>query len=226
MMFDSLQSVPADPILGLSMAYAADQNPEKIDLGVGVYRTETGETPILDSVQVAEQRLLATEKTKTYQGSAGNPLFNAAVQQLIFGAAADNSRLVTLQTPGGCGALRVAAELIRRARPNATIWVSNPTWANHVPLLGGAGVQIKEYPYFNPTTKSVDFTAMMEALSTVPAGDLVLLHGCCHNPCGADLSTEQWQQVANLAQKTGFVPFIDLAYQGFGDGIEEDAYGV
>ncbi|MBR9910953.1 MAG: aspartate/tyrosine/aromatic aminotransferase [Gammaproteobacteria bacterium] len=225
-MFEQLKALPTDPILGLSAAFARDENPDKIDLGVGVYKTEAGDTPVLDTIKVAEARLLQTETSKSYQGMAGNMAFNQALQALIFGDLATDSRVNTLQTPGGCGALRVGAELINRARPGANIWVSSPTWANHIPLLGSAGLKFKEYPYYDAGRRALDFDAMYNCLAQVPAGDVVLLHGCCHNPCGADLSNEQWQAVASLAEQQGFTPFIDLAYQGFGDGIEQDAYGV
>jgi aspartate aminotransferase len=226
-MFESLQALPADPILGLSIAYRQDPNPNKVDLGVGVYKTEAGETPVLTSVIEAQNRVIAAEQTKAYQGPAGNEGFNQAIQQLILSADETlQQRAATLQSPGGCGALRLGAELIKAINPEATIWVSTPTWANHIPLLGSAGLKLKEYPYYDPAAQAVNFDAMMAALKTVPAGDIVLLHGCCHNPCGTDLTIEQWQQVADLAQERGFTPFVDLAYQGFGDGIEEDAAGL
>jgi len=234
-MFEQLKALPADPILGLSIAYQQDANPQKVDLGVGVYKNEKGVTPVLASIRQAQQRLHESEQTKAYQGPGGDALFNQRIQTLIFGNALEarlGDRLKTLQAPGGCGALRMAAELIKVSATAAgrsvapTVWVSGPTWANHIPLLAGAGLQIKEYPYYSPATQSVDFDAMLETLKQVPAGDLVLLHGCCHNPCGTDLSREQWQVVAGLAQNNGFVPFVDLAYQGFGEGLEEDAYGV
>lgn len=226
-MFERLDALPSDPILGLSLAYQNDSNPLKVDLGVGVYKDEAGHTPVLGSVIAAQALCHERETTKAYQGPAGNPIFNQQLQELIFGA--DNAqadRLQTLQTPGGCGALRLAAELIVRSQPKATIWVSNPTWANHIPLLASAGLTIKEYPYYDPATQSVDTEAMMTCLQQVPAGDLVLLHGCCHNPCGTDLSQQDWQAIAALANKNGFIPFVDLAYQGFGDGLVEDVQGL
>ncbi len=227
MLFDVFQALPADPILGLSLAYQQDTNPHKVDLGVGVYKDEEGRTPVLESVRTAQLRLHEAEETKSYQGPAGNVQFNALLQALIFGAdSPQQARIRTLQTPGGCGALRVAAELIVKASPDATIWVSDPTWANHIPLLGSAGLRIRTYPYYDPDTKGLKRDAMMAALAQVPAGDLVLLHGCCHNPCGADLSHDDWQQIADMANRQGFTPFVDLAYQGFGDGLDEDAYGV
>ncbi|GAA5315665.1 MAG: aspartate/tyrosine/aromatic aminotransferase [Candidatus Pelagadaptatus aseana] len=226
-MFETLQALPADPILGLSVAYREDPNPDKVDLGVGVYKTEQGQTPVLSSVIAAQNRLVATEQTKAYQGPVGSEGFNVALQQLILSDdPALQQRAATLQSPGGCGALRLGAELIREINPQATIWVSTPTWANHIPLLGSAGLKLQEYPYYDPASQSVNFDAMVEVLKTVPAGDVVLLHGCCHNPCGTDLTLEQWQQLADMARQQGFTPFVDLAYQGFGDGIEEDAAGL
>lgn len=227
-MFETLPLLPSDPILGLSIAFQEDPSSEKVDLGVGVYKDDTGVTPIMAAVAAAERERLQRETTKSYAAPGGYPGANEAVEKLVFGAehpVLDQSRLCTIQTPGGCGALRVAAELIGRARPGATVWVSSPTWANHVPLLGGAGLQLREYPYYDYQRHSLDFDAMLEALNQVPEGDLVLLHASCHNPCGADLSPDQWLEVTNLAQRRGFIPFIDMAYQGFGVGIEEDALG-
>lgn len=227
-MFEQLARLPADPILGLMALFRQDANPRKVDLGVGIYKNEEGETPVLTSVRTAEQKLLARQTSKAYVGPAGNLAFNTAMSGLLLGSTAGlaDGRFAAVQTPGGCGALRVAAELIRAARPAATIWVSDPTWGNHIPLLGNAGLAIRTYPYFDPAQSCVDFAAMMAALAAVPAGDLVLLHGCCHNPSGADLSQEQWRQVAGLAQEKGFIPFVDMAYQGFGESVEGDAYGL
>ncbi len=228
-MFASLPLLPADPILGLSAAYQADPNPRKVDLGVGVYKNDAGLTPIMTAVRKAEIRRLETETSKVYTAPGGYAGANEACAALSFGAshaAIKADRVRTIQTPGGCGALRVAAELIKRAKPDARIWVSTPTWANHVPLLGNAGLELKEYPYYDYQNHAIAFDRMMAVLATVPAGDLVLLHACCHNPSGADLSPAQWQAVAELAVKNGFVPFIDMAYQGLGVGLDEDAYGV
>ncbi|QKX18476.1 amino acid aminotransferase [Microbulbifer sp. YPW1] len=228
-MFDHLSSLPADPILGLLATYRADENPNKIDLGVGVYKDEAGHTPVLQAVKEAETRLLQSEDTKAYVGPAGTPGFNTAMQELVLGAghaALVGNRVRSAQTPGGCGALRVLAEFSNRAKEGATIWVSDPTWANHVPLLGNAGLQIKSYPYYDRATSSLQFDAMVETLKQVGEGDLVLFHACCHNPCGADLSREQWKVLAEMAQKQGFTPFIDMAYQGFGDSLDADAYGL
>jgi aspartate aminotransferase len=228
-MFESIQPLPADPILGLMAAYRADTNPGKIDLGVGVYKDEQGNTPVMRAVKLAETRLLKEQQSKTYVSPAGQETFNHLVAGLIFGSALRqqlNGRRVTFQTPGGCGGLRLAAEFINKARPGAKILVSDPTWANHIPLLGEAGLQIEKYPYYDYQKHAIRFDAMMDYLNRAGQGDLVLLHGCCHNPCGADLSQEQWQAVAELAHKKGFTPFIDLAYQGLGDGIEDDCYGT
>jgi len=228
-MFEALQALSPDPILGLMAAFREDPRTQKIDLGVGVYRDEAGNTPIMQCVLEAERRRFATETTKTYIGPPGTPEFNVAARALMFGhghAVLRDQRVAGVQTPGGCGALRVAAELIKRARPETTIWVSNPTWANHVPLLGNAGLQIREYPYYAQATHGLDADAMLSALSEVPRGDVVLLHGCCHNPSGVDLKPEHWTAIARLANERGFTPFIDLAYQGLGDGLVEDAAGV
>jgi aspartate aminotransferase len=227
-MFERLPTLPADPILGLMSLFSNDPNPRKVDLGVGVYKNEQGATPVLASVQEAEQRLLSRQISKAYVGPAGNLTFNAAMSALLLGqsSALAKGRFAAVQTPGGCGALRVAAELVKTANPSAAIWVSDPTWGNHIPLLGNTGLTIRQYPYFDAAASAVDFDAMMAALAQVKAGDLVLLHGCCHNPSGADLSPEQWRQVAALAQETGFTPFVDMAYQGFADDLDTDAYGL
>lgn len=228
-MFESLKLLPADPILGLMAAHRADTNPKKVDLGVGVYKDEQGQTPVMRAVKAAESRLLANQDTKTYVSPAGQEIFNHLVAGLIFGdKLRDNlsTRRVTFQTPGGCGGLRLAAEFIQKVRPASRILVSDPTWANHVPLLGEAGLQIEKYPYYDYQQHAIRFDAMMDNISEAGPGDLVLLHGCCHNPCGADLNQEQWQQIAELSSEKGFTPFIDLAYQGLGDGIDEDCFGV
>lgn len=228
-MFEAINSLPADPILGLMAAFRADKNAHKIDLGVGVYKNELGQTPVMRAVKQAETRLLANQQTKTYVAPAGQDSFNHLIAGLIFGDTLRDQlggRRVTFQTPGGCGGLRLGAEFLQKVKPGAKIMVSDPTWANHIPLLGEAGLQISKYPYYDYKSHSIRFDAMMESLNTAGPGDLVLLHGCCHNPCGADLDQHQWQAIAALAQKNGFTPFIDLAYQGLGDGIVEDTYGV
>lgn len=228
-MFQSLKPLPADPILGLMAAFRADTNIKKIDLGVGVYKDEAGNTPVMTSVKKAEDMLLTNQLSKTYVSPTGAADYNETVGEFLFGAQLTKSlgkRRVTVQSPGGCGGLRLGAEFIKQANTNATVWVSDPTWANHIPLFGSAGLKIAEYPYYNYQTHSVRFDEMLACLNKIPAGDVVLLHGCCHNPCGADLSQEQWQQVRDAALKQGFTVFIDLAYQGLGDGLEEDVYGV
>ncbi len=228
-MFEVLPQLPADPILGLSAAYREDSNPNKIDLGVGVYKDEQGNTPILESVKQAQLRLLEQETSKTYITPQGVQGYIDGMLELILGKAhpvllAD--RAAAVQAPGGCGALRILAELLKRCDNELTVWVSDPTWANHIPLIGNAGLKIETYPYFDKANASINFDAMAECLGKVKKGDVVLLHGCCHNPTGADLTKEQWNVVLELAQRQGFVPFVDIAYQGFGDGLEADAYGI
>lgn len=228
-MFQSLKSLPPDPILGLTAAFKQENNPNKVDLGIGVYKDEQGNTPVMTAVKQAEQAILNSQLTKAYLGPMGSPEYNSAIAKLILGKdLLDNlgGRRVTIQTPGGCGGLRIAAEFIYTANANAKIWVSDPTWANHKPLIGSAGLEFKSYPYYNYETNSVNFEGMMEALKTASKGDVVLLHGCCHNPSGADLSIEQWEIIKNSALAQGFTVFIDLAYQGMGTGLNEDVYGV
>ena len=225
-MFDSLQPMPADAILGLMAEFNDDPRAEKIDLGVGVFRTAAGETPILKVVKEAERRLFEEQDSKAYLGTAGNPAFNAAMQTLAFGDAELPERLLTVQTPGGSGSLRVAAGLILRAREEATVWVSDPTWANHVPLLGGAGLTMKPYPYYDTDKHVIRTDAMLETLSEVPKGDLVLFHACCHNPSGLDPSEDEWRQIGDLVVERELVPFIDMAYQGFAEDIDDDAFSV
>ncbi len=228
-MFENFAELPADPILGLITAFTADPNPHKIDLGAGVYKDEHGLTPVPAAVRAAETRLLETQTTKAYIAPPGDPAFLSLLQAEVFGADAAvlrEGRVGSVQAPGGCGALRLGAELLQRARPGATLWVSAPTWANHVPLLGEAGLNIREYPYYDRAAHAVDFDAMAAALAAADAGDVVLLHGCCHNPCGADLDIGQWQVVADLANARGFLPFVDIAYHGLGDGLAADAAGL
>ncbi len=228
-MFEVLPLLPNDPILGLSIAYANDINPGKVDLGVGVYKNDLGQTPIMKAVAEAEKLRIARDITKAYTPPAGVPGANEASTRLVFGAdhpAVVAGRVRTVQAPGGCGALRVAAELIQRARPGAQLWVSTPTWANHVPLLGSAGLKLREYPYYDYAGHDINFAAMIATLKDIPRGDLVLLHACCHNPSGADLTPAQWNQVADVLEERGIIPFVDMAYQGFGEGLEQDAYGL
>lgn len=228
-MFESLQRLPADPILGVSAAYRADNSPTKVDLSVGVYKDAQGHTPVMGAVKAAEKFLLDTEDSKAYLSPAGNPGFNRAIGELLLGpehVAVAQQRVATVQTAGGCGALRSAAELVLKANPGATIWLSNPTWGNHVPLLGNAGVNLASYPYYDSDAKALDFEHMVAALEQASGGDLVLLHGCCHNPTGADLSLSQWQQLTELFLEKKLTPFVDVAYQGLGDGLEEDVQGL
>ena len=228
-MFDYLKHLPNDPILGLMAAHRTDTNPRKIDLGVGVYKDEQGHTPVMRAVKTAEARLLHNQTSKTYVSPAGSAAFNEQIAGLVLGDKLRHElgdRRITFQTPGGCGGLRLAAEFIQKVKPGSKILVSDPTWANHIPLLGEAGLQIEKYPYYDYNNHGIRFDDMMARISQAGPGDLVLLHGCCHNPCGADLSQDQWQAVATLAQTNGFTPFIDLAYQGLGDGLADDSFGV
>jgi len=225
-LFETLEPAPADAILGLITEHANDPRPQKVDLGVGVFRTAEGETPVLDVVKIAEQRLVDTQSSKAYIGTAGDPSFNAAMQALTFSDAVDADRLMTIQAPGGSGSLRVAASLILRARPDATVWVSDPTWANHIPLLGGAGLTLKPYPYYDTEKHVIRIDEMLETLRQVPAGDLVLLHACCHNPSGLDPSEDEWRAIADVIVERELVPFIDMAYQGFSESLNADAFVV
>ncbi len=225
-MFETLQAVKADAILGLIAEHRNDPRGNKIDLGVGVYRTAEGHTPVLDVVKKAEQILVDTQVSKTYIGTAGAADFNASMQALIFGDAAPHDRLTTLQTPGGSGSLRVAASLILRAATDTTVWASEPTWANHIPLLGGAGLKLKSYPYYDTDKHVIKFDEMLSALRTAPAGDIVLLHACCHNPSGLDPSEDQWAAITDIVVERGLVPFIDMAYQGFATDLDADAAAV
>ena len=227
-MFSQLKELPADPILGLSVKFKADGNPHKIDLGAGIYKDETGHTPVLACVKAAEQFRMENETSKAYLGSAGSALFNEKIALLNLGEhkVIQEIRIRTVSTPGGTGALRIAGEFISRCTPGATIWVSNPTWANHQGVFTAAGLQVKTYPYYDYANKCLDFAGMLDALQQIPRGDAVLFHACCHNPSGMDLNKEQWQQVAEISVRAGFTPVIDMAYQGFGQGIDEDAYGL
>lgn len=228
-MFENLPALASDPILGLSIDFKKDTNPAKIDLGVGVYKDEQGNTPILKCVVAAQKQLMETETSKVYITPQGVQGFIDGMLGLILGKGSPvllANRVAAVQAPGGCGALRILAELLKRCNADTKVWVSDPTWANHIPLIGNAGLEIANYPYFDKATASIKFDEMMDCLAQTKKGDVVLLHGCCHNPTGADLTKEQWQAVAKLANKVGFLPFIDIAYQGFGEGLEEDAYGV
>jgi len=218
-----------DAILGLMTKFRADPSPAKFDLGVGVYRDPAGNTPVLDCVRRAERTVLAAQTTKSYVNAAGREEFNAAVEALVLGGshpARAGRRVRTVQAPGGCGALRVGAELIRAAAPATTVYVSDPTWGNHIPLLGSSGLRLERYPYYDPAMHELRFEAMLERLETAAAGDVVLLHACCHNPSGADLDAGQWEILIDLMQRRRLVPFLDLAYQGFGEDLEADVAAV
>ena len=221
-MFETLTAAPPDKILSLSVLYRADNRPDKMDLGVGVYKDSSGATVIMKAVREAEKRLYDSQSTKTYLGMAGDEGFNKAMLQMVFGADGDYARLFAGQTAGGTGALRTLAELLAKARPEATVWLSDPTWANHFPILKAAGLKTATYPYFDAATGAVKFDQMLDGLKAAKAGDIVLLHGCCHNPTGANLTIDQWEKVADLLVAQNLFPFVDLAYQGFGDGLEAD----
>lgn len=227
-MFSHLQPVATDPILGLMAAYKEDPNPLKVDLGVGVYKDEQGHTAVLECVKKAEKLRLDHEDSKTYIGMAGDLSFNAHIEKLAFGPhkVLLEGRTTTAHTPGGTGALRVAAEFIKKANPDATIWVTNPTWANHISMFQAAGLKVKEYAYYDYSTKGLQEEQMFAELAQVPAGDVVLVHACCHNPSGMDLNYAQWQRFAALAKEKGFTPLVDMAYQGFGLGLDEDTQGL
>ncbi|MDJ0710394.1 MAG: amino acid aminotransferase [Woeseiaceae bacterium] len=225
-MFETLKAAPADAILGLIAEHRNDPREQKIDLGVGVFRTAEGETPVLDVVKLAEQRLVDTQVSKAYIGTAGDPDFNAAMQELTFADSVDADRLVTIQAPGGSGSLRVAASLVLRARPGAKVWVSDPTWANHIPLLGGAGLELATHPYYDSDRHVIKIDEMLDTLSKVDKGDIVLLHACCHNPSGVDPTEDEWRAVADVIVERDLVPFVDMAYQGFARSIADDAFIV
>ena len=225
-MLSNLKAQPVDKILGLAAAYRADPRDTKVDLGVGVYKNAQGLTPVMRAIKVAEQRIVDEEQTKAYTGLAGDPAFSEAMAGLILGADYPKERFAAVATPGGTGAIRQALELIQMAAPDATVWLSNPTWPNHPSIMKYLGVPVGEYRYFDNATRAVDFAGMMADLEGVKAGDLVLLHGCCHNPTGANLNLTQWGEVADFLNARGAIPFVDIAYQGFGDGLEADAAGV
>src|SRR5436190_3254060 len=227
LLLDRLEAQPADSLIALIALAEADPRQTKIDVGVGVYRDAAGGTPILKCVKAAEKILWETQGTKAYIGSQGDARFTDLIKPIVFGdSLAADDRIIGLQTPGGCGALRLGAELIAKASPGARIFVGEPTWPNHQPLIASAGVEMVPYSYYTKGRAGIHFDAMMDALEGAERGDLVLLHGCCHNPTGADLDLDQWKAVAELIARRGLVPFVDIAYQGFGDGIEADAGGT
>jgi aspartate aminotransferase len=229
MLFDTLDMAPPDAILGLSEAFRKDPNPNKINLSVGVYQDAGGRTPILRCVKEAERRILAEEKSKGYLAIDGLAEYDRRVPELLFDADHEilaSGRAATVQAPGGTGALRVAADFIKAKFPQAKVWVSKPTWANHPNIFKAAGQQVETYAYIDADGKGLDFAAMLAALNKIPAGDVVLLHACCHNPSGIDPTLDQWRQIADVAQQRGFLPLVDFAYQGFGEGLTEDAAGL
>ncbi|MBZ6387041.1 MULTISPECIES: amino acid aminotransferase [Pantoea] len=228
-MFESISAAPADPILGLADLFRADDRPHKINLGIGVYKDETGNTPVLTSVKKAEQYLLENETTKNYLSIDGLADFARCTQELLFGAenpliAAGRAR--TAQTPGGTGALRVAADFLATQTSVKRVWVSNPSWPNHKNVFNAAGLEVCEYAYYDAENHQLDFDGMLAALQEAKAGDVVLFHGCCHNPTGIDPTAEQWSQLAQLSQAKGWLPLFDFAYQGFARGLNEDAEGL
>jgi len=225
-MLSDLKPQPADKILELMQLFRDDPRPQKIDLGVGVYKNAEGVTPVMRAVKAAEKRLVETQESKSYTGLTGDPAYTGAMRDLILSDSVDAGRVAAAATPGGTGAVRQALELLRYADKGASVWVSTPTWPNHLTIIEYLGVPMKPYRYFDNATRSVDFAGMMEDLKGVKAGDLVLLHGCCHNPTGANLTPDEWKVVADHLEATGAVPFVDIAYQGFGDGLDEVAFGV
>ncbi len=228
-MFDSIQAAPPDPILGITEAFQKDPRQGKINLSVGVFKDESGATPVLRSVKEAEKRLLELEKNKLYKPIQGDAAYGKAVRELLFGKASPlvgDGRAVTAHTPGGTGALRLAADFLSQKAGAKTIWVSDPTWENHRAIFSAVGLEVKSYRYFDAATNGLDFAGLKAALSGAKEGDAVLLHACCHNPSGVDPTLDQWNEIADLLASRGALPVVDFAYQGFGDGIEEDACGL
>ncbi len=228
-MLECLEMLPPDPILGLSAEFKADPNPAKVNLGVGVYKDDAGITPVFGSIKTAERNLLEAQDTKAYIGQAGDPHYIAGVTRVVLGeelSSKHGSEISGVMTPGGSGALRMLAGLIVSSNPEAVVWTSSPTWGNHKPLLESAGVTLSSYRYYNAETGLVEFEEMLEDLGSAKPGDLVLLHACCHNPTGADLTQEQWDRVIAFCKDKQLVPFLDSAYQGLGVGLDEDAYGM
>lgn len=229
MLFDHIQAAPADPILGLGEAFKAETRAEKVNLGIGVFKDAQGKTPILKAVKEAETRLLAEENTKNYLTIDGVAAYNEATQVLLFGQDSDiikQKRAKTAQSLGGTGALRIAAEFVKRQTKAQNVWISAPTWPNHNAIFNAVGMNIRDYRYYNKTTHGLDWDGLIEDLSQAQSGDVVLLHGCCHNPTGIDPTPEQWESLAKMSAEKGWLPLFDFAYQGFANGLEEDAYGL
>jgi len=222
-MFENLKAQPADKILALMAAFRDDPRDSKVDLGVGVYKDASGHTPVMRAVKEAERLILADQDSKAYTGLAGDPAFGNAMIDLVLGETIARDRIAAIATPGGTGAIRQALELIKMAAPEATVWLSNPTWPNHPSIIKYLGMNTRDYRYFDSETRGVDFAGLIEDLGTVSAGDVVLLHGCCHNPTGANLTIEQMGEVIAVLKSRGAIPLVDIAYQGFGDGLDDDA---
>ena len=228
-MFERLELITADTILSLMAAFRADPDPRKVDLGVGVYRDDRGETPVPAAVRAAERTLIERQTTKTYVGPAGNPGFNQEMARLVLGSEHPSltaGRVRLIQSPGGCGALRLGAELVRHASPDSVVHVSTPTWVNHVPLLSGSGLKLERYPYYDAARGGVSLSGMLAAFERLPPRAVVLLHASCHNPTGADLSQSEWRELLSLVKRRQLLPFIDMAYQGLGEGLDADAFGL
>ena len=228
-MFTNVQIAPADPIMGLTESFNADPNPDKINLSVGVYKDASGRTPVLGTVKEAERRIVDQESSKGYLPMTGEPLYCARVQELLFGEDHEiiaAKRAATAQCPGGTGALRIAGDYLHTLHPDSTLWLSDPTWANHNTIFAAAGVQCEKYAYRDPKTNGLDFDAMYESIKKIPRGDVILLHGCCHNPTGIDPTPEQWAKIGDLLDQQGVFPLVDFAYQGLANGIEEDRAGL
>ncbi len=228
-MFDQLTPAPPDAIMGLTDTFKKDPRSTKINLTIGVYKDASGQTPVLTAVKKAEEKLLKTETTKSYLPIEGAPDYGAQVQELVFGKGHEiitSGRAVTADTPGGTGALRVAADLLHMLKPGTTVWLSEPTWPNHPGIFEAAGLKVKTYPYYEPRAHAIDFDGMVKALEGAHEGDVVVLHACCHNPTGIDPTPEQWHTLAALSHSKKLMPFFDFAYQGLGDGLDEDARGL
>ena len=228
-LFSAIEMAPRDPILGITEAFNADKNPAKVNLGVGVYYDDNGKVPLLECVKKAEAILIEKFAPRTYLPIEGLAAYDKAVQELVFGAdsaVVTEKRAITAQAIGGTGALKLGADFLQRFSPNSEVWISDPSWENHRALFESAGFKVNAYPYYDASTRGVNFAGMLDALNTMPTGSIVLLHACCHNPTGADLTDEQWTQVISVVTQRGLIPFLDMAYQGFGDGIEADGQVV
>lgn len=225
-MFSHIQPLANDPILQLSRLFSEDKRADKIDIGVGVYQNEKGETPVMKAVKEAEQRVWQKQTSKKYLTLEGNAAFNRAIGALVMGDAVEQSRMRVCQTIAGTGALRLIADTLSALKPSAKVWIPDPTWGNHRPIFETAGFEVSTYPYYDQNAAALRRDEFFSAMRALGRDDIVILHGCCHNPSGEDLNREDWQQLADIAVEKGFLPIIDLAYLGFGDGIDEDAYGL